>query len=141
MPVNARKITHNQTLVLETLKACSGPLSAYQIMDKLTDQGITAPPTVYRALNQLIKRGVVHRIDSLNAYIACEQDSSDGHPHQGEAAFAICQDCGDVAEFVVAPTVKPFQQALDKAGFVLSQAKVELIGTCQTCKREISSLK
>ena len=62
---------------------------------RLRPMGISAPPTVYRALGQLTARGLVHRLESLNAFVAC------AHPRHGEGtAFAICGDCGVVEEFV-----------------------------------------
>lgn len=133
MSGKAKKLTHNQTLVLQALQTCSSPMTAYQIMDQLTDQGVTAPPTVYRALNQLIGRGIVHRIDSLNAYVACDHDADDRDSHDGGAAFAICQDCGTVAELIAAPAIQPLKKAVHERGFVLTTAKVELIGVCQAC--------
>ena len=102
MSGGATKLTHNQTLVLSLLRSSAGPLTAYQILDQLKGQGITAPPTVYRALTRLTSVDFVHRIDSLNAYVACDQSGIHSKPHDGEAAFAICRDCGDVAELEVA---------------------------------------
>jgi Fur family zinc uptake transcriptional regulator len=62
--------------------------------DAVRGQGITAPPTVYRALNRLVDEGLAHRVESLNAYVAC------AHSQHGEGAaiFSICQECGAVEE-------------------------------------------
>jgi len=130
------KLTHNQALILEALRAVSGPLTAYQLMDRLKDRGITAPPTVYRALNRLIAEGIVHRIDSLNAFIACDHSHDDAPPHDSETVFAICRDCGDVAELDDGPSLERLSRAAMGHGFNVTQAKVELVGTCRSCRRE-----
>ncbi len=141
MSERATELTRNQTLVLNLLRSNSGSLTAYQILDQLKGQGITAPPTVYRALTRLTSVDFVHRIDSLNAYVACDQSCIHSKPHDGEAAFAICQDCGDVAELEVAPALKRIEKTLDNTGFTLSQTKVELIGVCRACSENPVTVK
>ena len=69
-------------------------MSAYAILDAVQNARITAPTTVYRALSRLIADGAVHRLESLNAYVAC---SDLPHLH-GSSVFAICRDCGHVDE-------------------------------------------
>ncbi|MGB2321810.1 MAG: Fur family transcriptional regulator, partial [Candidatus Puniceispirillaceae bacterium] len=68
------KLTRNQTLVLEALASAGQPLGAYSLLDLLRDQGFKAPLQVYRALDQLISEGLVHRLESLNAWTACCED-------------------------------------------------------------------
>ena len=90
------ELTRNQQLVLERLEKSSGPLSAYALLDELREQGFRAPLQVYRALDRLMKAGLVHRLESLNSFVAC----TDSHTHaNGMTAFAICENCGTVAEF------------------------------------------
>ena len=66
-------LTKNQQLVLTILNKADMPLSAYSILDGLREFGFKAPLQVYRALDRLIELGKVHRIESMNAFIACEQ--------------------------------------------------------------------
>ena len=61
-------MTPNETLVYNLLRQTDTPLSAYSILDALRDQGVRAPLQVYRALNKLIERGAVHRIESVNGF-------------------------------------------------------------------------
>jgi Fur family zinc uptake transcriptional regulator len=89
-------LTRNQTLVFDVLSKAEGPLSAYTILDQLRDDGFRAPLQVYRALEKLLDYGLIHRLESLNAFVAC------AHPQchqQGLVAFAICEKCGQVTEF------------------------------------------
>src|SRR5262245_48967355 len=88
-------LTRNQTQVLERLEAATSPLSAYTLLDQLRDRGFRAPLQVYRALDALIKGGLVHRLESLNAFVACSEPHDHGH---GMTAFAICDRCGQVDE-------------------------------------------
>src|SRR5690606_10648064 len=96
-PMNASQdLTRNQSLVLGTLSRADGPLSAYTIPDQLRDDGFRAPLQVYRALEKLLGMGLIHRLESINAFVAC------AHPHchaRGLIAFAICEKCGQVDEF------------------------------------------
>ncbi len=72
-----RKLTRNQQLVLDRLAASPAALTAYDLLDQLRPAGLRAPVQVYRALETLGQRGLIHRIESLNAYVACC-----GHEHQ-----------------------------------------------------------
>ena len=72
-------LTKNQLRVLEKLEASSGPLSAYTLLDQLREHGFRAPLQVYRALDTLVKSGFVHRLESLNAFVACAEPHDHGH--------------------------------------------------------------
>src|SRR5215218_5796816 len=102
----ADDLTRNQELVLGALAHSDAPLSAYDILDKLRDDGLRAPLQVYRALEKLIDQGLAHRLESLNAFVCCAQ----AHGHSGATTgFAICKSCGRVDEFadaVVAERLK-----------------------------------
>ena len=93
----------NAKLVLSALQEDQRPHSANELVDKLRDVGISAPVTVYRALERLIDAGSVHRLESLNAYVACTK----GHCAENtNAAFAICEDCGGLEELADASVTK-----------------------------------
>ncbi|MCB1470463.1 MAG: transcriptional repressor, partial [Rhizobiaceae bacterium] len=91
-----RELTKNQALVFGVLSKAEGPLSAYSMLDQLREHGFRAPLQVYRALEKLVEFGLVHRLESINSFVACT------HPHDhshGLIAFAICEACGAVDEF------------------------------------------
>ena len=81
--------------MLEALLASHAPLGAYELIDRLAVRGARpAPITIYRALDFLREQGLVHRIESRNAFIACVQDHGSGDP----VVFLICERCGAVGE-------------------------------------------
>ena len=65
-----RPLVSNHQQVLQLLKSARSPMTAYEILDAVRKKGITAPPTVYRALARLQEDGMVHRLESINAYVA-----------------------------------------------------------------------
>jgi len=126
----ADDLTRNQELVLGTLAHATAPLSAYDILDRLRDEGLRAPLQVYRALDKLTERGLAHRLESLNAFVCC----ADAHCHaSGSIAFAICDQCGRVEEFAE-PAIQSKLKGWSKAsGFVPSRMTIELRGLCKDC--------
>jgi Fur family transcriptional regulator, zinc uptake regulator len=123
-------LTRNQELVLGTLSHAPAPLSAYDILDKLRSEGLRAPLQVYRALDKLVERGLAHRLESLNAFVAC----ADAHCHRkGLIAFAICEGCGKVDEFadeVIEERVGGWARA---TGFKVERTTMEIRGRCEKC--------
>ena len=133
MPAESTKLTRNEGLVLARLEAASGPLSAYGLLDLLRDDGLRAPLQVYRALDGLIRAGLIHRLESLNAFVAC----SDPHDHaahsHGVTAFAICDDCGSVTEFHD-DTIEGRLSAWQKTEhFKPEKTTIEIRGHCRAC--------
>ena len=125
-------LTKNQLLVLEKLEAASGPLSAYTLLDQLREHGFRAPLQVYRALDTLLKSGFVHRLESLNAFVACAEPHDHSHGHS-MTAFAICDKCGQVTEFSDEPVGERLDQWVGSTGFVAKKAVIEFRGTCGKC--------
>jgi Fur family zinc uptake transcriptional regulator len=123
-------LTRNQSLVLDTLSRADGPLSAYTILDRLRDEGFRAPLQVYRALDKLTGLGLVHRLESLNAFVACVQPHCHGG---GMVAFAICERCGQVDEFADEVVVERLSGWAGKHDFHPHKTTIELRGTCATC--------
>jgi Fur family transcriptional regulator, zinc uptake regulator len=107
------------------------PTTAHQLLDRMhaTHHG-AAPPTVYRALDFLMEQGLFHRVERLNAFIAC---SDADHPHAFQ--FLICGKCGTVAEMEDRAAEKALERAAQREGFHLMNAVVEIEGTCATCSR------
>lgn len=126
----ADDLTPNQELVLGTLAHSSGPLSAYDILDRLRGDGLRAPLQVYRALEKLTERGLAHRLESLNAFVCC----ADAHCHAtGTIAFAICDGCGRVEEFAEPAVEGRLKTWSRSAGFRPSRTTIELRGLCRDC--------
>lgn len=126
--MTTRKLTRNQQLVLDRLSASNAALTAYELLDQLRDEGLRAPVQVYRALETLGQRRLVHRIESLNAFVACCS-----HDHQAAAGFAICDDCGEVAEFAFPASEQGLKSIAGESGFVTRHMTVELRGLCAAC--------
>ena len=126
--MTGRNLTRNQQLVLECLSASPSALTAYDLLDRLRPAGLRAPVQVYRALETLGQRGLVHRIESLNAFVACC-----GHAHQAAAGFAICDDCGEVAEFSFPAGEAGLKSLAGESGFETRHMTVELHGRCKAC--------
>lgn len=130
---DAKGLTRNQALVLGVLTQTGSPRSAYDILDGLRGEGFRAPLQVYRALDKLIEIGLVHRLESLNAFVAC----SDPHDHKahshGVTAFAICEDCGSVTEFHD-DTIEGQLSAWQKSEhFTTEKTTIEIRGHCRAC--------
>ena len=126
----ADDLTRNQELVLGALAHSAAPLSAYDILDRVRGDGVRAPLQVYRALDKLTERGLAHRLESLNAFVCC----ADAHCHQGGSiAFAICEACGKVEEFVEPGIDAKLKSWSKTSGFVPSRMTMELRGLCKDC--------
>lgn len=123
-------LTRNQELVLGTLNHAPAPLSAYDILDRLRAEGLRAPLQIYRALDKLVERGLAHRLESLNAFVAC----ADAHCHRkGLIAFAICEGCGKVDEFADAVIEERVGGWARDTGFKVEQTTMEIRGRCAAC--------
>lgn len=124
-------LTKNQSLVMGALNQSDGPLSAYTILDQLRDNGFRAPLQVYRALDKLVEFGLVHRLESLNAFVACRHPSCEGH---GTMIFMICEACGQVTEINDTALSRRLKKRAADAQFALKKSTVELRGLCTDCQ-------
>jgi Fur family zinc uptake transcriptional regulator len=123
-------LTRNQELVLGALTQSPGPLSAYDILDRLRGDGLRAPLQIYRALEKLVERGLAHRLESLNAFVAC----ADTHCHRkGLIAFAICAGCGKVDEFADEVIEERLGAWATQTGFKVERTTMEIRGQCADC--------
>lgn len=126
------RLTPQRRAVLELVCASPRPLSAYEILDRMGDGArIPAPPTVYRALDFLLRQGLVHKLASLHAFIGCAHPE---HPHASQ--FLICAACGEVDELEDEPLMRHLTAAAQAVGFLPEQPVVELLGTCAQCRRK-----
>lgn len=119
----------NDELVFSALQKTAKPMTAYELLDRLRDKGVTAPPTVYRSLERLIEEGRAHRLETLNAFVAC------AHPHHRTAAvFAICRNCGTASEYSDTSLVRRITNWAKRLRFDVEEAVVEIRGICGECK-------
>ncbi|HWJ88053.1 MAG TPA: Fur family transcriptional regulator [Pelagibacterium sp.] len=123
-------LTRNQALVLDRLEKAEAPLSAYALLDQLREEGLRAPLQIYRALDKLLDIGLAHRLESLNAFIACARPHC--HP-SGLIAFAICERCGQVSEFSDDVVSDRLADWAGREGFVPTRTIMEIRGECRAC--------
>ena len=119
----------NDEIVFAALSKADRPLTAYDLLGRLRTKGITAPPTVYRSLDRLIKDGRAHRLESLNAFVACAKPH-----HRTLAIFAICRSCGTTAELSdpkLAPQISDWAKRLR---FHAEESILEIRGECAECQ-------
>jgi Fur family transcriptional regulator, zinc uptake regulator len=127
----SERLTPIRRRVLESLLASHQPLGAYELIDRLAVHGARpAPITVYRALDFLREQGLVHRIESRNAFIACVQHHASGDP----VVFLICETCGAVGEAASAAVADTIKTASRAAGFTPKTPVIEIAGICAHCK-------
>ncbi len=124
------RLTPPRRAVLHIIAASPQPIGAYQILEKLRHiLPHPKPPTVYRAISFWQQHGFIHRVESLNAYIACHAD----HRHQG-GQFMICDDCGVVIETHVCSLPQPLAESAAKHMFRPTSWHVEIHGICHSCQ-------
>jgi len=123
------QLTKTRRRVLELIWAHRKPVGAYQLLDDLSrERGRVAPPTVYRAIDFLLDRGLVHRIESLNAFIGC------AHPRETHTGcFLICRACGATAEMEDARLDRALNAAAADVAFRVERRTVEMRGLCPAC--------
>lgn len=123
-------LTRNQSLVFDTLNRFGTPMSAYTILDELRDEGFRAPLQVYRALDKLLDFGLVHRLESINSFVAC----SHAQCHDsGFIAFAICDACGQVSEFSDRGISRRLTGWAADNAFRAEKTTIEIRGVCADC--------
>ena len=127
----AERFTENRRAVLEVLLAEHRPVGAYEILERFDWKGRRpAPAQIYRALAFLEALGLVHRIASRNAYVAC---SGPGEGHG--TVFLVCEQCGTVAEPSAAGLRKTVHDLAGSSGFELRSHVLEVTGRCPECAR------
>ena len=123
------RLTGQRRDVLDCVAQSHSAVGAYDIIERMASRGPRpAPITIYRALDFLEAHGLVHKIESRNAFIACS------HPHEGQpAAMLVCEQCGLVAELDAPQVFTALQSAARAQGFSVHRSVVELTGLCATC--------
>lgn len=110
-------------------------VGAYEVLERLSSEGLgSKPPIAYRALGFLLDNGFIHRVETLNAYIACSHPGASHHP-----AFLICKDCGGVAEATVNPTTGTLGRTAKQSGFQIQHTTIEAEGQCPDCQQRATA--
>lgn len=124
------QLTPVRRRVLEILLEQHRALGAYEILDRLRAEGLgSQPPVAYRALEFLMRAGFVHRIETLNAFVACTQGGTGHAP-----AFLICRTCHRVIETPAQTASGVLAHAAADAGFAIETAVREAEGLCAECR-------
>lgn len=130
------RLTPQRRAVLEVLAKACAPLGAYDLIERMRRDGgrAPAPIVVYRVLDFLKEHGFIHRLETLNAFIAC--------PHRHDASarivFLICEACKQVEEVVSIPLDSALASLARKHDFLADRQVMELAGTCRTCQKVTS---
>jgi Fur family zinc uptake transcriptional regulator len=123
------RFTPVRRAALEILLGEHRAMGAYELLDRLHEAGFgSQPPVAYRALDFLVANGFVHKIERLNAFIACAHPGATHSP-----AFLICRLCEAVAEAQSAPARGSLGEAARATGFQIERTVVEALGVCPAC--------
>lgn len=123
------RLTPLRRRVLELVWQSHQPALAYDLLDVLREERTgAAPPTVYRTLDFLLEHGLVHRIESLNAFVGCSMPE---HEHSGQ--FFICDRCSTVAELDDPDIHALIGSRARASGYEPAHQTVEVHGRCTAC--------
>jgi len=126
------RLTQIRRRVLELIWSSHRPIGAYSILEVLKkERANAAPPTVYRAIDFLLEQGLVHRIQSQNAFIGCPNPDPN---HQHNGMFLICTDCGNAVELEESKIDQLLKSSASNQGFVIESRTVEAAGLCPDCQ-------
>ncbi len=122
------QLTPKLQSVYDCIKNATTPPGAYDLLDQLRSQGFRAPSQMYRALHRLLELGLIHKVESLNAFIACHQN------HQfGSSILAVCDSCGSVEELSSVEFVEQIKVLGTRYEFKARELAVEIKGQCSGC--------
>jgi len=126
------KLTASRRRVLEILAAEGRPLGAYDLIEKVAESTTKrpAPISIYRALDFLLENGLIHRLASRNAYLACGH----GHARREPVVFLICDRCGEVVEATSDALMRDLAELSDQAKFAPRVEVMEVAGRCKLCR-------
>jgi Fur family zinc uptake transcriptional regulator len=130
--VKGLKLTPLRESVLEVVASSHEAVGAYDVLARLSKAGRKlAPISVYRAIEALLDAGVVHRLESRNAYFACHAQHSG--TAEGDTVVLVCEVCGRVAEVDSGAMREAIATASSAARFVPRRTVAEVAGTCRDC--------
>jgi len=132
---NGTRLTDTRRRVLELIWESHRPVKAYDLLDRLTEEGRPVkPPTVYRALDFLLENRLIHRIEGLNAVVGCTDPAGD-HP----GYFLVCDSCEAVTELTSEALDRLIDTEAGEAGFTVYRQSVEIFGRCGGCQARESA--
>ena len=126
------RLTAIRARVLSLVAAAGKPIKAYDLLEQVRDgegAGAAAPPTVYRALDFLMANGFIHKLESINAFVACHHPNSAQH----SVPFLICDRCYSATELEDASIVDSLDAAARALGFAPQAQTLEVHGLCAKC--------
>ncbi len=129
-------LTPNQRKVYEVLLALGRSAGAYELLDILHKKGINAAATVYRALNDLVHKGLVQRIVSTRKFIAHRSKIK----KDNESILLICQHCGEVSSLEDQNIIEMFDKNLKENGYHVRKYNLELMISCDSCVAKNSAI-
>lgn len=125
------KLTPARRQILEILAEEGRPLGAYEMIERVAAATgkHPAPISIYRALDFLLENGLVHRLASRNAYLACTH----GHESRDPVVFLICEKCGAVTEAASKVIARDLAGLAAEARFMPRAQVMEIAGLCREC--------
>ncbi len=124
------RLTPVRRRVLEILLEQHCAIGAYDVLERLRSENLgSQPPVAYRALDFWVSAGLVHKIQNLNAFVACTQPA-----HGHDPIFMICRGCGTVAERTAGTGDGAAERAAAAAGFHVESTVREVMGLCPNCQ-------
>lgn len=127
------RMTPQRRAVLEVLARACAPLGAYDLIEQMRKDGVRAPApiVIYRILDFLKEHGFIHRLETLNAFIACPHR----HNPSARVVFLICESCKQVEEVTSSPLDTALVALAKRHDFLADKQVMELAGTCRTCRK------
>ncbi len=126
------RLTPIRARVLGLIAEAGRPVKAYDLLDMVRSgegAGADAPPTIYRALDFLLANGFIHKLQSVNAFVACHHPNSDQH----SVPFLICDSCHNAVELEDMQVVAALDERARALGFVPQAQTLEVHGLCAEC--------
>jgi Fur family zinc uptake transcriptional regulator len=124
------RLTPLRRHVFELILGADQPTRAYALLGQLEqERGKLGPPTVYRALDFLLAHKLIHKVETSNAFVACEDVE-----HKHESQFMICEDCGATEEIRDDEIVRSLRRLGEGRGFAVERQVIEARGLCPACR-------
>jgi Fur family transcriptional regulator, zinc uptake regulator len=131
------RFTQLREQVFCEIASTRGSIGAYEILDRLSDKGTRlAPISVYRSIDALMEAGVIHRLESKNAYFACRRHE---HGRKGRPIFMSCEQCGSVVEVPAQGIFDEIKALAETVDFSPKVKFVEVSGICASCRDKAKS--
>ena len=125
------RLTPLRRRVLELVWLSHRPAGAYELLARLGPRRAAKPPTIYRALDFLVTQGLVHRVNSRNAFVGCAEPG-----HTAAAEILICAECGSASEIADGRVARAVRHGAARIGFEVGGHITEAVGRCRACRAE-----